>query len=201
MRDRLLPVEQRYRSFGSCVQFSCPIGFEATWSYLQSVTGRPWRDPMFLLPALGILEQERALRMAEEVAYANLRRTEKAAGRRTPTFGCTTPTWPQRWHGDERAGATHALRVWRRRNPGGGPFGDRRWALVLAAVDSLLAGAPHVDTKALQRCLDWARRLHRTSAVGSADSRVAFELEPVLGQLQVHQRGAVVVNTPWGFTR
>ena len=138
VRDLSLPARYRLHALGSCIQLAQPIGFNATWSYLQAKVQRPWRDPEFPLPAIGLLEAERAVHLGIAAEFARQRREQKAAGLRVPPRSHVTPADPRRWHGDERLGALHALGSSRR------PRSDQAIAehpsgrTVLAAVDGIL---------------------------------------------------------------
>jgi hypothetical protein len=191
VRDPRLSRAYRLHALGSCIQLAQPIGFHATWSYLQARTGHVWRDPEFLLPALDLLVGVRSAHLRLDAEYAHLRREQKAAGYRFPPRDHVTPRVPRRWHGDERTGAIHSLTSWR----------ENRWyaelaahpagALVLAAVDDAIAGR-RVHDEGLQQALDFARayRLH---------DRVAHDLHHLLGQLHLVAYGATPIATPWNF--
>jgi hypothetical protein len=81
---------------GSCIQLARPIGFNATWSYLQAKVQRPWRDPEFALPAIGLLEAGRAVHLAIAAEFARQRREQKAAGLRFLPRSHVTPADPRR---------------------------------------------------------------------------------------------------------
>ena len=206
VRDPSLPARYRFHALGSCIQLAQPIGFNATWSYLQAKVQRPWRDPRFLLPAIGLLEAERTIHLGIAAEFARQRREQKAAGLRFPPRSDVTPADPRRWHGDERLGALHTLGSWRRlrgdqavaEHPGG--------RTVLAAVDSTLEMRPELaasalDLDELQRILDWARRqIHVTGWESDrAEHHVAWVVHHLLGQLHLVANGATPVATPWNF--
>jgi hypothetical protein len=69
-RDLSLPARYRLHGLGSCIQLAQPIGFNAAWSYLQAKVQRPWRDPEFPLPAIGLLEAERAVHLGIDAEFA-----------------------------------------------------------------------------------------------------------------------------------
>lgn len=206
VRDLSLPARYRFRALGSCVQLAQPTGFSATWSYLQAKVQRPWRDPQFLLPAIGLLEAERAIHLGIAAEFARQRREQKAAGLRLPPRGHVTPTDPRRWHGDERLGALHALGSWRRLGSGQAVAEHPSGRIVLAAVDAALEmrpehAAPALDLDELQRALGWARRqVHVIGWDGDrAEYRVAWVVYRLLGQLYLVANGAVPVAAPWNF--
>ncbi|WP_159049266.1 hypothetical protein [Streptomyces canus] len=101
MRDERLPLVRRHAALRCALGDYAPLGFNATWAYL-SATACPApdlrRDSAALLRALGTLEENRAVHLAEMDAFAGRRRVEKAAGRRTPRASDTAalrfPRWP-----------------------------------------------------------------------------------------------------------
>jgi len=205
VRDLSLPARYRLHALGSCIQLAQPIGFNATWSYLQAKVQRPWRDPEFALPAIGLLEAERAAHLRIAAEFARQRREQKAAGLRFLPRSHVTPADPRRWHGDARLGALHALGASRRFR------GDQAIAehpsgrTVLAAVDGILEmqaeHAAALDLDELQRILGWARR--QIYVVGWDGDRtepyVAWGVYRLLGQLYLVANGATPVATPWNF--
>jgi len=205
VRDPSLPARYRLHALGACIQLAQPIGFNATWSYLQARVQRSWRDPQFLLPAIGLLEAERTAHLGIAAEFARQRREQKATGLRFPPRSDVTPTNPRRWHGDERLGALHALRSRRFRgdqavaeHPGG--------RIVLAAVENILEmppehAAPALDLDELQRVLDWARRqIHAIGRDGDrAEHYAAWAVHYLLDQLHLVANGATPVATPWNF--
>lgn len=112
VRDSSLPHGHRLHALGSCIEMSGPIGFNATWSYLEARIGESRRSIEFLTPAIDLLETQRRAGQDLEVRYAALRRSQKRAGLRSPRRDEVTPRSPSRWHGDERTGAIHELTVW-----------------------------------------------------------------------------------------
>ena len=140
VRDPGLSRAHRLHALGSCIQQAQPIGFHATWSYLQAQTGHVWRDPEFVLPAVDLLEAERSAHLRLDAVYARLRREQKAAGYRFPPPDHDTPRVPARSHGDERTGAVHSLTSWRGMRWYEELAGHPSGALVLAAVDDASPG-------------------------------------------------------------
>jgi len=78
-----------------CVQLYQPLGYLATFGYLNHVAGPFRRDKAALLRALDKLTASRNLWLAEVDAYASRRRDAK----RLPTC----------WYGDSRRAATFTL--------------------------------------------------------------------------------------------
>lgn len=201
-----MPLRHRFHALGSCVQLNRPLGFTATWTYLQDVLALEWRDPAFLVPAVDLLAAQRSRHRGVTAAYARIRYAEKALGRRVPAPWTVTPTSPRRWHGDEQRGAAHALHQWRR--TGAGPAGHP----ILEIVDVALAtGALPAPPESLQALLDGVRGHAvagrradgRTAAPGhQADppaDRGDAELAYVLGQLYLLAGGPVVLAHEWNF--
>lgn len=205
VRDSALPARYRLHALGSCIQLAQPIGFNATWSYLQEKVQRSWRDEAFLLPALACLETERSRHLTVDAAYARLRREQKASGHRVPPRRDVTPKDPQRWHGDERVGARHALATWWRLRPDDDVAAHPYGHAVLAMVDSTLAtqDQPELELDELQAILDWARR--QVHVLGweadRSEYRVAWAVYRLLGQLHLIANGATPIGTPWNFSR
>jgi hypothetical protein len=206
VRDPSLPARYRLHALGSCIQLAQPIGFNASWSYLQAKVQRPWRDPQFLLPAIGLLEAERTAHLGIAAEYARQRCMQKAAGLRFPPRSDVTPTDPRRWHGDERLGALHALGSWRRLRSDQAVAEHPDGRIVLAAVESTLEmrpepAGPALDLDELQRILGWARRqIHVIGWDGDrAEHHVAWVVRYLLGQLHIVANGATPVATPWNF--
>ncbi|MEU8528467.1 MULTISPECIES: hypothetical protein [Streptomyces] len=103
VRDERLPSARRHSALRCAVGLYRPLGFHATWAYLAA-TAVPApdmrRDTGALLRALDVLEASRAVRLREVAAFAERRRGEKAAGRRTPRAADTAPFRGPRWPGD-----------------------------------------------------------------------------------------------------
>ncbi|MFC8449790.1 hypothetical protein [Kitasatospora sp. NPDC057223] len=97
VRDRDLPHGRRYSALRCAVGEYCPIGFDATWSYLETA-GDLRADGAALLRALDMLELSRAAWIAGLDAFATRRRAEKRQHRKTPSaedlrrlYGCGWP--------------------------------------------------------------------------------------------------------------
>jgi len=92
-----------------CVQLYQPLGYLATFGYLNHVAGPFRRDKAALLRALDKLTASRNLWLAEVDAYASRRRDAKRLGRRVPRSSDTNPNLPTCWYGDSRRAATFTL--------------------------------------------------------------------------------------------
>lgn len=202
VRDASLPLGPRFRALGSWIQYARPIAFEPTWAYLEAKLDCSWREPDFLLPAMDLLEAERAVHLRLESEYAELRRLQKAAGRRSPSRDEVTPTQPRRWHGDEQAGARCSLEAWHRIEGAllSATDGGRR---VRAVIEEALATSmpPEPDFDELQSILDWAR--HQIYVVGwetdPAKYRIAGATHRALGHLYLLFLEIPPVGNPWNF--
>ncbi len=198
-----LPVQYRVHALGSCIQLAQPIGFHATWRYLELRTGVLWREPEFVAPALQLLLEERAahLKLAEE--YSEARRRQKHAGYRFPPLQHATPVTPCRWHGDEETGALVTLRTVLEMDR----FDESKLAtgpahLTLQAARQAADGnRSTLDPAELQSSLDWSRR--QISVIGWEADResyhAAWQSLRLLGQLHLLLHGAVPIATPWNF--
>ncbi|MFC6094067.1 hypothetical protein Q5530_21670 [Saccharothrix sp. BKS2] len=85
VRDASLPMGRRVSALGSCVQLFRPYGYTGTLAYLELEVGPFQCDGEALVRALELLEARRARWKAEVAAFAEVRRVEKRAGRRTPS--------------------------------------------------------------------------------------------------------------------
>lgn len=205
VRDASCPTTHRLHALGSCIQLAQPIGFHATWSYLQAKLQLEWRDPDILVPAIDLLEAELAIHLSVAEKYGQSRRRQKADGFRFPPRTHVTPRDPIRWHGDERMGARHVLLNWSRRpNPSLDDLGRHAVGRVVAkAVERSLVVTPTPEElRALQPVLDWTR--HQIHAVGWEADREQYRLARstyrLLGQLHVLTEGAIAVAKPWSFS-
>lgn len=99
-RDRDLPYRTRYGALRSAVSHYCPIGFNATWSFL-SMAGNLKRDEQALIRALDLLETSRNTWLAELDAFAARRRVEKQHHRRTPSASDRIRFNSYRWPGPD----------------------------------------------------------------------------------------------------
>lgn len=202
VRDGSLSHANRRRALATCIEFSRPVGYHATWSYMEAVLGRTRDEPSFLEPALGLLEFQRRWHVEIDKRYAGLRRLQKRRGRRGTAPGEVTATSPRRWHGDERDGAMHSLTEWLRRRRDEELAADPDGSIALSAAERVVATElPILDVGELQHCLDWARR--QVNVVGwSADSRAyrkAWVALFLLGQVHLILNGRPAVGTVWNF--
>lgn len=98
VRDESLPFARRRGELRYAVERYCPLGFNATWSYLAALAPDLRTDPAALPRALAVLEESRDVFLGREREFAARRRVEKAAGRRTPGVRDTAvlrgPCWP-----------------------------------------------------------------------------------------------------------
>ncbi|WP_412738348.1 hypothetical protein [Krasilnikovia sp. MM14-A1259] len=104
-----LSYGRRINALAGCVQLYRPLGYLATFSYLNQVAGPFRRDEAALLRALEMLTVSRELWLAEVDAYATRRKEAKRIGWRTPRSSDTNPSLPTCWYGDSRRAATFTL--------------------------------------------------------------------------------------------
>ena len=161
------------------------------------------REPHFLVPALELLEAERARFLAVAAAYGQARRLQKVAGLRFPPRDHATPTSPRRWWGDEAVGALVTLQVGRGLAPlPQHGLADDRLSLVTQCVSSVLASDDlPVSLAALDDTLAWARsQIH---VIGWEADRLAYQQAMqilwILGQLHLLLRGPAPLGAPWRF--
>ncbi|MGS2643654.1 GNAT family N-acetyltransferase [Streptosporangium sp. LJ11] len=106
VRNQDLPYGLRYVSLRCAVERYMPVGYNATWDYLNSRAGRLRKDETALLRALDILETSRKARLAEMAAFA-LRRTSEKRDRRTLSAGEYRYRHGWRWPGPDAHEAMH----------------------------------------------------------------------------------------------
>lgn len=204
VRDGSLSLANRRRALATCIEFTRPIGYHATWSYIEAVLGRTRDEPSFLEPALDLLDTQRRWHAEIDERYARLRRQQKRRGRRGPASDDVTPTSPRRWHGDEQIGAVHSLTEWLGRPRDNELAADPHGGIALAAVERVVAAeSPLLDVGELQRCLDGARR--QVNVVGWSADRRGYRNASValflLGQVHLILNGRPAVGTAWNFVR
>ncbi|GAA1304432.1 hypothetical protein [Saccharothrix xinjiangensis] len=85
VRDASLPMRRRVSALKSCVQLFRPYGHFGTLAYLELEVGPFQCDDEALVRALELLEARRERWKAAVAAFAEVRRAEKRAGRRTPS--------------------------------------------------------------------------------------------------------------------
>lgn len=203
VRDTSLPHARRVRALANCMVFSRPIGYHATWSYLEAKVGMARDNPGFLEPALDLLETQRAWYMEAASRYGALRLRLKRTGLRSPAADEVTPLSPRRWHGDERVGARHALVAWLQWRRDAELAADPDGGVAVSAAENVVLApeSPRVNVDELQRCLDWARR--QINVVGwKADPRryrVAWMAQFLLGQIHVSLYGQPAIGSAWNF--
>lgn len=119
VRDPARPYGARVIALAHCLEIYSPIGFQASWAYLEAKVGAiRSRDERVLLAAADLVESSRQTYLEELRAYAALRRRHKATrGQRSPHSAERTPFRPARWHAAPVEAACFVLR-WRTR-PGG----------------------------------------------------------------------------------
>ncbi|MGN9821767.1 hypothetical protein ACTMUQ_41525 [Streptomyces sp. SD11] len=100
IRDRGLPHGRRYTALRCAAGQYCPLGFNATWSYL-STAGSLRHDEAALLRALDMLELSRNVWLTELEAFADRRRAEKRQNRRRPSAAELRYVHGWRWPGPE----------------------------------------------------------------------------------------------------
>jgi hypothetical protein len=205
VRDESLPASHRFRALSSCVEASPPIGFNATWSYFEHRTGIERRDPLILTPALQLLEEVRQRHRRLEMDFTELRRREKAAGRRFPSRDHVSPGFPRRWHGDERTGARVALIYEFDERPARleSLLGNARGIAVIDVVRGALtspSSEDHLDE--LQNHLDWSRRKRFLEPWSGLDTErtVAHGVHFYLSQLHVLMFGTQELGRQWNFS-
>jgi hypothetical protein len=114
VRDSSLANGRRLNALAGCVQRYSPIGFMATFGYLEHVAGRFRHDEAALLRAVDGLTSSRDLWLAEVGAYATRRKEAKRLGQRSPHATDTGPSGSV-WYGDRRNAGLFALRFQLRR--------------------------------------------------------------------------------------
>ncbi|MEV4641817.1 hypothetical protein AB0J80_31180 [Actinoplanes sp. NPDC049548] len=109
VRDRSLPYGRRVNALAGCVQLYRPIGYLATFAYLEHLAGPLRRDEYALLRAVDALATSRAVWLKELDAYAARRQAAKRAGRRSTRPSELNPSRPACWYGDSRRAAVFTL--------------------------------------------------------------------------------------------
>jgi hypothetical protein len=96
-------------ALAGCVQLYRPLGYVATFGYLEHVAGPLRREEAALLRALDALTASRDIWLAELGGYADHRREAKRTGRRSPLKAEPNPSSPACWYGDPRRAAIFTL--------------------------------------------------------------------------------------------
>jgi hypothetical protein len=177
VRDPSLPYGHRVVALAGCVQMYRPIGFHATFSFLEHRAGPIRRDEAALVGALDELVTSRALWKEHVDAYAARRREAKRRGQRHAGADETNPAWPTHWYGDRRGGALHAI-----------------WFTLMSRHGKAVARLVAPEVLALAAtCLDTEGNLDAAGRRRLGDLRVAFEQD---------RRSASWSNVNWPiFTR
>jgi hypothetical protein len=108
-RDPHLLYGSRINALAGCVQRYQPVGYQATFAYLEHVAGNFRRDEAALLRAMEMLSASRDLWLLELGDYARRRAEAKREGHRSPRPTELGRTFPTCWYGDQRNAATFAL--------------------------------------------------------------------------------------------
>lgn len=201
VRDDSLPFGFRFGALVNYISLAQPIGFEATWSYLEFKVGAAPRSEAFLVPAMDALDSEHRLRCQALDDYARLRRSSKSRGRRSPAAGEASPRSPRFWHGDERSGARHVLRTWLTRDADRLRAHPTGAVIVDEARGAIGDGVRLLGSRDLQQLLDLARRTYRgESGADEPERLVAGRAIRWLGQIYVLDRGAPALGRVWNFS-
>ncbi|MEU1409575.1 hypothetical protein ABZ471_46475 [Streptomyces sp. NPDC005728] len=98
--DEGLPTRARHTNLRSCLVHFAPYGFRATYHHLCLSAGIPKdleKDPSSLIRAVEELHHARQLWLADEHAYANSRRADKARGFRQVKADESWRGWQRGW--------------------------------------------------------------------------------------------------------
>jgi hypothetical protein len=109
VRDPALRYGQRINALAGCVELYRPIGYSATFGYLEGVAGSFRRDGEALIRALDALSTSRDLWLEDLAAYGDQRRVAKRLGRRRPGANEINPNWPACWYGDMQPAALFTI--------------------------------------------------------------------------------------------
>ena len=110
--DTSLPLGHRVSALRLCLWRYRPLGFQASFSFLQSMAGDFTRDPALLPDALELLTASHAAWQADLRAYGVLRQHAKRVGYRVPHPSAPNPNKPSHWYGAPREAALHAVWFW-----------------------------------------------------------------------------------------
>ncbi|WP_432994057.1 hypothetical protein [Dactylosporangium sp. CA-233914] len=111
VRAESLPYGRRVNALAGCVERYQPIGFHATFAYLEHRAGPIRRDEAALLRAIDLLPASRDPWLADLRAYASRRMTAKRAGRGSVPRSEPNPAAPRCWYGGSAEAAMFAIRV------------------------------------------------------------------------------------------
>jgi hypothetical protein len=169
--DPSLPYGRRFNALARCVQLYRPIGYLATFAYLEHLAGPFRRDEKALLQALKALSVSRELWLKDLGAYAGHRRSAKLQGRRSPQRSVLNPNSPTCWYGDPRRAALFTL-GFLLRNPDRIGMADPdvvRFATGILDADGQTTSAELEELRALRRSRlgnvspDTYKKIHRES--------------------------------------
>ena len=107
--DPTLPYGRRFNALRACVQSYQPLGFVATFAYLEHLAGPMRHDEKALLHALELLSDSRRRWLVVVNAYAARRLVAKRQGRRTPRKAEENPSEASRWYGNPRPAALFTI--------------------------------------------------------------------------------------------
>ncbi|GIG93372.1 hypothetical protein [Plantactinospora endophytica] len=109
VRDHSLPYGRRINALAGCVERYRPIGYLATFGYLEQIAGAFRREEAALLRALDALLASRDRRLVELAAYAERQREAKRLGQRIPRKNELNANSPACWYGDARRAAMYTV--------------------------------------------------------------------------------------------
>lgn len=163
VRNPALPHRRRVSALRSCVQLYRPVGFEATFSFLEEVSGPFQRDEEALLRALDHLAASRSRWHDHLRRFAAERRKVKRAGHRTPRRADPNPNLgPLIWYGASQQAASHALSYWRRKRlPELLAWDDPGGREIDLAVSACLTGSGRLSVAQRRQLDDAAQQLRR----------------------------------------
>jgi hypothetical protein len=188
LRDRTIPIGARYAILASAVTDYRPLGYEPSLYLVESYAADQVTEHD-LQRAVDALVTSRDLWLAELRGYAERRRREKRAGRRSPRRSDPEPNPPRIWYGAARGGARTAVYLWRQRQPfDPGAVTDPLRRDLIRCADACMANLPGDITDDLARMLSDCDRVLRHDAT----SPQARELADVVWHLRV-ATGAVPV--------
>lgn len=166
--DGSLAYGRRINALAGCVQRYQPLGFLATFDYLEHVAGDFRRDETALLRALETLTASRRLWLTDVDAYAARRREAKRLGSRTPRSPDTDPTMQLHWYGDPQRAATFTL-GFLLRNPNRIEYADADVVSLAASVLNAGGDFSRVPLERLSVLRERHLHLQRTSGWPNVD--------------------------------
>jgi hypothetical protein len=168
VRDPLQPYGHRINALAGCVGRYQPIGFQATFGYLEHIAGDIRHDEDALLQAITALSSSRDLWLVELSAFTKRRKAAKHLGLRKPRANEDDPSRPLCWYGDSRSAAMFAVRylLLGRVNRGADPGAEVR-GLASALLDRNGLDASELDQVGVLRT--WYQELLRASGWPGVD--------------------------------